>query len=285
MSSDTRQNGFSVLVFDMSRTGEADGERLISGFESMEAARAYCEARVRASVEELRSPGQPASALRSMWYIYGEDCRPIGIDWRGSDDLDRYIAEPATAEQTDWPALAPRPAGGKNQAVAVPTSRRFHAAVLISNATDESVWAGGYLRLPRMPSRDDLLALYSADAIAAFGRKGIADVTPASIHVAHLHELPLPPRPPADGRPLRNWDVSVDFVCHDIKFGSSARGVFAWPEQPDENMVVTMARVLIADKLALRGDGPDYVDYTDILGTRVSETTEAPDYPLDDQPA
>ena len=60
---------FSVLVFDMAHTGKPDGEHLVSGFATREAARAYSEARVRASVEELRKPGQDTAELRSLWHI------------------------------------------------------------------------------------------------------------------------------------------------------------------------------------------------------------------------
>lgn len=40
--------------FDMARTAEPDGECRVDGFATLEAARAYAEARVRASIEELR---------------------------------------------------------------------------------------------------------------------------------------------------------------------------------------------------------------------------------------
>lgn len=97
----------AVLVFDMARTGEPDGERVVDGFVSVDAARAYAEARVRASVEELRANGQGPDALRSLWHIYGEDCVVIGGGYSGRDHLDRYIAMPADPDETDWPSLAP----------------------------------------------------------------------------------------------------------------------------------------------------------------------------------
>ncbi|HTV68986.1 MAG TPA: hypothetical protein VMF90_10650 [Rhizobiaceae bacterium] len=102
---------FSVLVFDMSRTGEPDGERLVNGFETIEAARAYAEARVRSSIEELRSDGQSWDELRSLWHIYGEDCSVLGDTYKGRENLHRYIAEPATPEQTAWSSLTPDQAG------------------------------------------------------------------------------------------------------------------------------------------------------------------------------
>jgi hypothetical protein len=153
--------------------------------------------------------------------------------------------------------------------------RRFRTAVLIGNASGETVWAGGVFERAERPDADALLALFGADARQAFESKGFADRTPVSVHVANLFELPLPPRPdPDDARPLRNWKVEVDFVCHDIKFGYLATGVFQWPEEPRNWVLSAMANLLMADALAMRGDGPDWVDYCDVNGVKVSEMTE-----------
>jgi hypothetical protein len=258
---------FSVLVFDMTRTGEPDGERIVSGFASVEAARAYAEARVRCSVEELRKRNQSAAELRSLWHIYGEDCSVLGDSWKGREQLDLYIAVPATPAEYNWVALTPRP-------------KRFHATLLVSDAAGNSVWAGGYLKRFSRPSRDELLEIYRQDAVDAFARKGLHDSEPVSVHIANLFELPDPPRPPA-GRALRNWQVSVDFVCHDIKFGSSNRGVFAWPEQPAGKVLDAMIRVLLADACALRGDGPDWADACEVIASKVEPTTDVADYAAD----
>jgi hypothetical protein len=56
----------------------------------------------------LRADGQSPAELRSLWHIYGEDCSVPGDTFKGRDELDRYIARPATPAETDWPALAPR---------------------------------------------------------------------------------------------------------------------------------------------------------------------------------
>ena len=124
---------FTVLVFDMAKTGEPDGEHLVSRFETLEAATAYAIARVRASVEELRKPGIAAAELRQLWHLYGEDCSVLNANVRGSDLLDDFIATPATPAECNWQALAPR-------------LRRFRATLLISNDNNESVWAGGFFR-------------------------------------------------------------------------------------------------------------------------------------------
>jgi hypothetical protein len=99
---------FAVLVIDMAHAADEDGSRVVDGFAGFEAARAYAEARTRASVEELRGESrQSAAELRSLWHIYGEDCLVIGGGYVGRDLLDRYIATPASRAERDWTALAP----------------------------------------------------------------------------------------------------------------------------------------------------------------------------------
>src|SRR5262249_16700776 len=98
---------FAVLVIDMAHTGDEDGSSVVDGFASFEAARAYAEARTRASLEELRGKDQPAAARPSRWHLYGGACRVMGGGFGGRDRLDDYIARPASAAECDWPRLAP----------------------------------------------------------------------------------------------------------------------------------------------------------------------------------
>jgi len=149
----------------MARTGEPDGEHMVRGFETLDAATSYAIARVRASVEELRKPGIAAPELRQLWHIYGEDCSVLNTNVRGSDLLDDFIATPATPAECNWQALAPR-------------LRRFRASLLISNDNNESVWAGGFFRSTYRLARDGLLERFRDDAIAAFKAKGIEPAEP-----------------------------------------------------------------------------------------------------------
>ena len=105
---------FSVIVFDMAHTGEPDAERIVHGFGSLAEARAYAEARVRSSVEELRKRGIAAAELRILWFLYSEDCKVIG-DTAGSTDIDLYIAVPVAPSECVWPALVSRPTIGGGQ--------------------------------------------------------------------------------------------------------------------------------------------------------------------------
>ena len=258
---------FAVLVFDMVKTGEPDGERLVSGFDTLDAATAYAIARVRASVEELRKPGITAVELRQLWHIYGEDCSVLNANVRGSDLLDDFIATPATPVECNWQVLAPR-------------LRRFRASLLISNDNNESVWAGGFFRSTYRLARDGLLDRFRDDAIAAFKAKNIEPAVPTKLTVANYFELPDPPYPPP-GAALRSWKVEVGFVCHDVKFGGDAAGVFAWPQEPTDWALRTMQFLLMADMMAMRGDGPDWANDCEVLSVKVTETDAPSDYPLD----
>ena len=88
--------------------GEQDGEHIVSGFADLAAARAYAEARVRASVEELRRPGIANSDLRTLWHIYGQDCAVLGDSFWGHERLDWYVANAAPPSACDWTSLAPK---------------------------------------------------------------------------------------------------------------------------------------------------------------------------------
>ncbi len=257
---------FAVLVFDMSRTGEPDGERIVDGFATLADARRYAEARVRASVEELRKPGGSAAELRSIWHVYGEDCSVLGDPWRGVDRVDLYIAIPATPDECDWASMTPR-------------RKRFHVVVLVSDAENESVWAGGFLHRFLKPDREELLAIYRDDALAAFVEQGVRHTEPLSLSVAHLFELFDPPRPPV-GKPWRRWRVWVRFVCNDVKFGSENGGTFLWPDRPEGDVLKSMARLLVGDRLAVRGSSPDFADYSDVIETTVAETEDEADFSL-----
>jgi hypothetical protein len=263
------ETSFTAAVIDMARKGAPDCDSLVPGFATLDDATAYAIARVRASVEALRKPGLTAPQLDFLWHLHGEDCRVLDSPVRGGDLLDIFIATPATPAECDWRRLTP-------------TLRRFHATLLVFNKKRESVWAGGYYRAYRKSSPQALLARFGDDAAATFVRKGVEPSVPATIHVVSHFQLPDPPRPPpGDERPLRSWRVSVDFVCHDVKFGGSGTGVFAWPEEPNGAALDAMTHILVAQTLTMRGDGPEYASYSDVLSIKVAETDEAPYYPLD----
>ena len=259
------QSTYSVLVLDMAHSHDPDGERIVPGFATVEDARRYAEARTRASVEELRGRNAGTAELRTLWHLYGEDCIVIGGDYRGSASLDLYIETPADAAELDWRALTPR-------------LKRFRALLDVTDAEENSVWAGGIFYRYVRPNLATLEILFRQAAIEAFARKGHPDSVPASLHVVKLHELFDPPEPPI-GKPLLRWRVDLHFVCHDIKYGAGESGVFVWPEQPSGDVLDRMARVLIGDGISIRGDSPENADYSEVLQIKVEATDEEADYP------
>ena len=42
-----------------------------------------------------------------------------------------------------------------------------------------------------------------------------------------------------------------------------------------------MQFLLMADMMAMRGDGPDWANDCDLISSKVTETDAAPDFPLD----
>lgn len=110
MTSTQQQITWSVLVLDMfNYMDPEDGEYTVTGFQRPEDAIEYARRRVRSSVEEMRPSASSAEELRSQWFMFGEDCVAIGAGYKALDELDDYIAHPATPEETDWMSLEPDP--------------------------------------------------------------------------------------------------------------------------------------------------------------------------------
>lgn len=104
---------------------------------------------------------------------------------------------------------------------------------------------------------------------------------PLVLDVAHLFELPDVPRPPqGDARPLLRWRLEVEFACHDVRIVGTAAGVLRWPEEPVGDALIAMQRLLVAEHLAEGGYGPEYLDFTDVLGCCVQQTDAPPTHPL-----
>lgn len=96
---------FIVHVIDM-EYGTKQGHD-IAGFASLEAAREYAKRRTCDSVEVLRAVKSDADELRRMWSAYGEDCVVVDDDYRGANDLEFFIAHPASKGERDYASLEP----------------------------------------------------------------------------------------------------------------------------------------------------------------------------------
>ena len=98
----------AVLVIDMFHYDE-ESEVVVEGFPTLEAAREYARRRTRDSVEGLREPGQSHEELRQMWSAFGEDAIVLGREfsrsYAGFSELDYFIANPASPEESDWVGL------------------------------------------------------------------------------------------------------------------------------------------------------------------------------------
>lgn len=104
---------FSVLVMDMYHYMDKDEETMVGGFKTFEAAREYARRRTRDSVEEERPASTSPKDLHDRWFMFGEDCMVIGgKKYSGEEELDFFIANPATPEERDWASLQPRSVHG-----------------------------------------------------------------------------------------------------------------------------------------------------------------------------
>jgi hypothetical protein len=97
---------FSVLIVDLAHHDPAE-DYAKRGFASLEAAVEFARRWVRDSVEEFRSSAKSSEELRKAWFIFGEDAIVIGGNYKGSDEIDFFIANPATPQQRDWQSLDP----------------------------------------------------------------------------------------------------------------------------------------------------------------------------------
>jgi hypothetical protein len=101
---------YSVLVTDNYRAPHEGAFVLVTGFATLEAATEYARRRTRASVEEMRSPGNGPDDVRSAFLRFGEASAVVAGDDRIYDarhDLAFFVAHPASAEESDWLSLEP----------------------------------------------------------------------------------------------------------------------------------------------------------------------------------
>lgn len=108
MANATVPEQFAVLVIQPSTRKEYT----IDGFPTREAAVEFARRYTRDSLEESRQPGMTDRELREAWHLFGESACVIGGGYLGSQEIDFFIAHPATAEERNWQVLqAPPPEG------------------------------------------------------------------------------------------------------------------------------------------------------------------------------
>jgi hypothetical protein len=95
---------YEVIVYDMYDYGK---KMYVVGFPTFELAKEYARRRTRDSLEEQRPQSTDAKDLHDRWFMFGEDCMVVS-DYSGQEELDFFIANPATPEERDWASLQPR---------------------------------------------------------------------------------------------------------------------------------------------------------------------------------
>lgn len=100
-----------VRIMDLSGGAEDNIVEEIGGFHDLAHANAFARCYVRDSVERCRTPGASAKDVLSTWLSFGEDAVVLeaGEDgWHSANELDDFVATPATPMERDWRALDPR---------------------------------------------------------------------------------------------------------------------------------------------------------------------------------
>ena len=102
---------FTVTVRDNFHGMEEDGYYDLSGFSTWEDAVEYARRLTWNSVEECRAvePGQTLEVLRHRFAMFGEvaSVRDGGRRYSGDDEVEFFLAHPATADQRDYEVLRP----------------------------------------------------------------------------------------------------------------------------------------------------------------------------------
>ncbi len=97
------QQAYDVFMLDVSTFGSVDGdsEYYVRGFPTYDLAKEFARRWVRSCVEDARMAGDPMS-----WAMYGENASVHGgVRYSGADEVDFFIANPATPEEVDWKAV------------------------------------------------------------------------------------------------------------------------------------------------------------------------------------
>jgi hypothetical protein len=250
----------AVTVLNMANAN-GHAER-IDGFPTPGFASEYARRRTRASLELLRQPGTDAAELKRLWSEAGEECCVADESYCASSELVRFITEPARGYDCDWWSLDPT------------LPHRYFLRAYLQDEDGHTAWLETFHTALTKPTDEDVLQLCAKEAAAEFAKQGYDDARPTKATISSLFEMPSVPRPPApDSCP--HWKIDLDFVCHDVKFGASASGVFAWPREPTGAFLDNFAWLLVDDTLSVRGDGPGFAAWSEI-GTPTVELTTAP---------
>ena len=105
------EGGFVVRILDLSGASEDNIVEEVKGFPTMMHANAFARAYVRDSVERCRVPGTATREVLAAWFAFGEDAEVVDSGdqgWRSANELDDFVAHPASEIERDWRVLDPR---------------------------------------------------------------------------------------------------------------------------------------------------------------------------------
>ena len=105
---------YRVLVIDNYHVPDDDAAHSVGPFPTWEQAVEYARRRTWDSVEECREADPHPDSVRSQFYMFGESCSVHGDGgkrYSARDELDYFVANPATKEQRSWVQLQPRADG------------------------------------------------------------------------------------------------------------------------------------------------------------------------------
>jgi hypothetical protein len=152
---------------------------------------------------------------------------------------------------------------------------RYYAFGWVTPKFGEDVAVGNFFDTAKLPDRRSV-----RPHLIRMAREAGHDVEDgAEVMTASFFELPpIPKQPPEDKRTPLSWEIAFDYACDDVKFGSSACGIFGWPEEPQGAVLEAMTMVLISNQLAVRGTDPECAPYSRIIERTVKPSSKAPTF-------
>jgi hypothetical protein len=105
---DPPPENYVVHIHEMNRYADESGQYVAHEFEDFSTAKEYARRYTRASVEEVRKDSSSPEELKTQWFGFGAGASVSGgrNTYSGSDEIDFFIATPASAGELDYQSLA-----------------------------------------------------------------------------------------------------------------------------------------------------------------------------------
>lgn len=98
---------YKVVVHEMNHYQDEKEQYCSAEFQSFELAKEYAKRLTRNSLESFRKPNQNNQELKDQWFGFGEYAFVEGGKeyYSGSEEIDFFIANPASKEETNYGGL------------------------------------------------------------------------------------------------------------------------------------------------------------------------------------